>query len=61
MHIHPLRLDVHIDKEPQSGSTFPTALEGSLDVFLPAMATKRQSDPGEDDILTPSRGIEVSE
>jgi hypothetical protein len=59
MPIHPLRLDVHIDKEPPLGSTFPTSLERSPDVLLLAVVTKRQSDPGEDDLLIPSRGIEV--
>jgi hypothetical protein len=47
MPFHPLRLDVHIDKEPQSASTFPTVLEGSLDVFLSAVVMKRQSNPRE--------------
>jgi hypothetical protein len=61
MPIRPLRLDVHIDKEPPSGSTFPTTLEGSLDVFHSAVAMKGQSNPREDDILVPSRGVEVPE
>jgi hypothetical protein len=51
---------MHIDKEAPSGSTFSTALEGSLDVFLMAVVTKRQSNPREDDLLVPSWGIEVS-
>jgi hypothetical protein len=61
MSVHPWRLDVYIDKEPLLGSTFPTALEGSFDVFLPAVATKIQSNPREDDFLIPRRGIEVLE
>jgi hypothetical protein len=61
MPIHPLRLDVHIDKEPPLGSTFPTALEGSLDVFNSTMVMKGQSNPREDDILVPSHGVEVLE
>jgi hypothetical protein len=61
MHVRPLRLDVHIDKEPPSHSTFSTALEGNLDVFPPVVAMKRQSNPREDDLLVPNRGIEVPE
>jgi hypothetical protein len=61
MYVHPWRLDVYIDKEPLSSSTFPTALEGSFEVFLPTVATKIQSNPREDDFLIPRRGIEVSE
>jgi hypothetical protein len=61
MHVHPLRLDVHIDKEPPLGSTFPIALEGSLDVFLSVVVVKRQSHPEEDDLLILRRGIEVPE
>jgi hypothetical protein len=41
----PLKLDVHIDNEPPLASTFPTTLEGSLDIFLPMVVTKRQSNP----------------
>jgi hypothetical protein len=54
MLVHPLRLDMHIDKETPSASTFPTILEGSLDVFLSVVATKRQSNPGEDNLLVSS-------
>jgi hypothetical protein len=61
MSVHPLRLDVHIDQEPPSASTFPATLEGSIDVFLSMAVTKRQSDPGEDNLLVSSRGIEVPE
>jgi hypothetical protein len=57
----PLRWDMHIDKKSPSGSTFPIALERSLDVFLLAVAMKRQANLGEDDLLVPSRGIKVSE
>jgi hypothetical protein len=61
MHVHPLRLDVHIDKEPPPASTFPTSLEGGLDVFHSVVATKRQSNPGEDNLLLSSQGIKVPE
>jgi hypothetical protein len=61
MPVHPLRLDMHIDKEPPLASTFPTALEGGLDVFCSVVAMKRQSNPGEDNFLVSSRGIEVPE
>jgi hypothetical protein len=61
MHVHPLSWDVHIDQEPPSASAFLAALEGSLGVFLLVAAMKRQSDPGEDNHLVSSRGIEVLE
>jgi hypothetical protein len=61
MHVRPLRLGVHINQEPPSVSTFPGTLEGSIDVFLSVVMTKRQSDPGEDNLLVSSRGIEVLE
>jgi hypothetical protein len=61
MLVRPLRLDVHIDKEPPSTSTFPIALEGSLDVFCSAVVMKRQSNLGEDNLLVSSQGIEVPE
>jgi hypothetical protein len=61
MLVHPLRLDVHIDKEPPLAITFPAALEGSLDVFYSTVATKRQSNPEEDNLLVSSRRIEISE
>jgi hypothetical protein len=54
MLVRPLRLDVHIDKEPPSASTFPIALEGSLDVFHSVVVMKRQSNPGEDNLLVSS-------
>jgi hypothetical protein len=41
MHVHPLRLDVHIDQGPPSASTFSAALKGSMDVFILAVAMKR--------------------
>jgi hypothetical protein len=61
MHVRPLRLDVHIDQEPPSASTFLATLEGSLDVFLSVATTKRQSNPEQDNLLVSSRGVEVPE
>jgi hypothetical protein len=40
---------------------FLAAPEGSQNVFISAVATKRQFDPGEDNLLVTSRGIEVAE
>jgi hypothetical protein len=54
-------LDVHIDQEPPPASTFPAALEGSLDLFLSTATTKRQSNPGQENLLVSSRGVEVPE
>jgi hypothetical protein len=40
MFVRPLRLNVHIDKEPPLGSTFLASFERSLDVVHPAVAIK---------------------
>jgi hypothetical protein len=40
MHVHPLRLNVHIHKEPSMGSTFLASLEGGIIVLLPAVVMK---------------------
>jgi hypothetical protein len=50
----------HINQEPPSDNTFLAILEGSIDVFLSMAVTKRQPDPGEDNLLVSSRGIKVS-
>jgi hypothetical protein len=54
MHVLPLRLNMHINQEPPLASTFPAALEGSRNVFISAVAMKRQSDPREDNLLVSS-------
>jgi hypothetical protein len=61
MHVHPLRLNMHINQEPPLASTFPGVLEGSQNVFISTAAMKRQPDPREDNFLVSSRVIEVSE
>jgi hypothetical protein len=40
MSVHPLRINMHINKEPLLGSAFLAALEGSIDVILSVVATK---------------------
>jgi hypothetical protein len=38
MFVRLLGVSVHINKEPHSGGTFPTALESGIQVLLPAVA-----------------------
>jgi hypothetical protein len=38
--MHPLRINMHINKEPPPSSAFLAALEGSIDVIVPAVAMK---------------------
>jgi hypothetical protein len=40
MHVHPLGENVHINKKPFSGGTFPVALEGGFQVLLPTVVAK---------------------
>jgi hypothetical protein len=39
---------MHIYKNPLLLGTFPAALEGGLDVSIPAVASQRKVDPAED-------------
>jgi hypothetical protein len=40
MSVHPLRINMYINREPPPGRAFPAALEGSFDVILLEVATK---------------------
>jgi hypothetical protein len=46
--VDPRGLIMHIYKNPLLLGTFPAALEGGLDVFIPAVASQGKVDPAED-------------
>jgi hypothetical protein len=50
---------MHIHKNPLLLDTFPAALEGGLDVFIPAVASQRKADPAEDYLGVSGRRIIV--
>jgi hypothetical protein len=45
--VDPLGLIMHIYKNPLMLGTLPVALEGGLDVFIPAVASQGKADPAE--------------
>jgi hypothetical protein len=52
---------MHIYKNPLLLDTFPAALEGGLDVFIPAVASERKADPTKDCLGVSGRRIIVLE
>jgi hypothetical protein len=50
---------MHIHKIPLLLSTLPVALEGGLDVFIPAVASQRKADPTENYLGVSGRRIIV--
>jgi hypothetical protein len=52
---------MHIYENPLLLGTFPAALEGGLDVFIPAVASQRKADPAEDCLDVSGRRIIVPE
>jgi hypothetical protein len=52
---------MHIHKHPPLLGTLTTALEGSLDVFIPTFASQRKTDPTEDYLGVSGRGVVVPE
>jgi hypothetical protein len=61
MLVCPLGEDMHINKKPLSGGTFPTALEGGIQVLLPVVATQRLPNPREDSLVVLGWTVEVLE
>jgi hypothetical protein len=59
--VDPRRLIMHIYKNPLLLDTFPAALEGGLDVFIPAVASERKADPTKDCLGVSGRRIIVLE
>jgi hypothetical protein len=52
---------MHIYKNPLLLGTFPAALEGGLDVFIPVVASQGKVDPAEDCLGVSGRRIIVPE
>jgi hypothetical protein len=52
---------MHIYKNPLLLGTLPAALEGDLDVFIPAVALQGKVDPAEDCLGVSGRRIIVTE
>jgi hypothetical protein len=52
---------MHVHKNPPLLDTLPSALEGSLDVFFPALASQGKADPAEDCLGVSSRRVVVPE
>jgi hypothetical protein len=52
---------MHIYKNPLLLGTFSTALEGGLDVFIPAVTSQGKADPAEDCLGVSGRRIIVPE
>jgi hypothetical protein len=51
---------MHVHKNPLLLGTLPVALEGSLDVFIPAFASQGKADPIEYRLGVSSRRVVVS-
>jgi hypothetical protein len=52
---------VHVHKNPPMLGTLPAALEGSIDVFIPTLASQGKVDPVEDYLGVSGRRVIVSE
>jgi hypothetical protein len=52
---------MHIHKNPLLLGTLPVALEGGLDVFIPAVASQGKADPAEDCLGVSGRRMIVPE
>jgi hypothetical protein len=52
---------VHVHKNPPMLGTLPAALEGSIDVFIPTLASQGKVDPAEDYLGVSGRRVIVSE
>jgi hypothetical protein len=52
---------VHIHKNPPLFDALPAALEGSLDVFIPALTSHRKANPTEDSLGVSGRRVIIPE
>jgi hypothetical protein len=52
---------MHVHKDPPLLGTLPAALEGSLDVFIQALASQGKADPTEDCLDVSGRRVVVPE
>jgi hypothetical protein len=59
--VDPRGLVMHVHKNPPLLGTLPVALEGSIDVFIPAFASQGKADPTEDCLGVSSRRVVVPE
>jgi hypothetical protein len=59
--VDPRGLVVHVHKNPPLLGTLPAALEGSLDVFIPALVTQGKADPAEDGLGVSGRRVIIPE
>jgi hypothetical protein len=59
--IDPRGLVVHVYKNPPLLGTLPAILEGSLDVFIPALVSQENADPTEDGLGVSGRRIIIPE
>jgi hypothetical protein len=50
---------MHVHKNPPLLGTLSAVLEGSLDVFFPALASQGKADPAEDCLSVSGRGVVV--
>jgi hypothetical protein len=52
---------MHVYKNPPLLGTLPAALEGSLDVFFPALVSQGKADPTEDCLAVSGKRVVVPE
>jgi hypothetical protein len=59
--VDPWWLDVHVHLDPLLLDTLPATLEGSLDVFIPAIVSQGKANPAKDNFGVSSRRVVVLE
>jgi hypothetical protein len=59
--VDPRGFIMHIHKNPPLLGTLPAALEGSLDVFIPTLASQGKANPVEDGLGVSGRRIIIPE
>jgi hypothetical protein len=59
--VDPRGLVMHVHKDPPLLGTLPAALEGSLDVFIPTLASQGEANPVEDCLDISGRRVVVPE
>jgi hypothetical protein len=52
-------MDMHVHKDPLLLGTLPTALEGRLDVFIPAFVSQGKADSAKDCLSVSGRRVVV--
>jgi hypothetical protein len=59
--VDPRGLVVLVHKNPPLLGTLPAAFEGSLDIFIPTLATQGKADPAEDGLGVSGRRVIIPE